>query len=145
MTRYRRLASHASLASPALHPGVARRRSAEEDAVMRYPGNSDTQPARTDPTEKLSGSFARLKAATGFARPRPAAPTESPPVAPAPEPPVVEAPVVEAAAASEPPEAPKAGPGPSVFSTNAQVKGTFTAPGDLHIHGAIDGNVRAGS
>jgi cytoskeletal protein CcmA (bactofilin family) len=34
-------------------------------------------------------------------------------------------------------------PGPSVISSNVEMTGSLTSPNELHIYGAVDGNVRA--
>lgn len=75
-------------------------------------------------------SLGLLKAATNFAKGK-----SSEIIAPAPI-----APKAEPAAAKT---APAAGSGPSVIAINVEMTGSINSPDKLHVHGRIEGNVRA--
>jgi cytoskeletal protein CcmA (bactofilin family) len=106
---------------------------------MGYP-DKPTPKRDADFQSRLTTSFGRLKAATGFARsPQPAA-VAAPAPAPAPVPP----PAPPAPLAQDQVDTPpQAHVGPSVLSTNVELDGTLSAPTALHVYGAVKGDVRA--
>lgn len=89
---------------------------------MGYPGNSTSSDRAEGKT-----SFGRLKAATGLGKGKPA--NSAPLVLSTQD--IVEAP----AAVSH--------GGPSILAANVEMTGSLISPNELHIYGAVDGNVRA--
>jgi cytoskeletal protein CcmA (bactofilin family) len=94
---------------------------------MGYPGNSTSNDHAENKT-----SFGRLKAAAGLGKGRPAngAPLE-----------LSAKDVLEAPAAA--PATSVSHAGPSILSGNVEMTGSLSSPNELHIYGAVDGNVRA--
>ena len=94
---------------------------------MGYPVNSTS----SDNTESKT-SFGRLKAAAGLGKGKPA--NGATLVLSAKD--VLEAPAATAATAVS-------HAGPSILSANVEMTGSLNSPNELHIYGAVDGNVRA--
>ena len=92
---------------------------------MGYPGNSTPSDHAGNRT-----SFGRLKAATGLGKGKPA--NGAPLVLSAQD--VLETPAAAAAVSHA---------GPSILSANVEMAGSLSSPTELHIYGAVDGNVRA--